>query len=251
MDEIAKLRRLQGVTLVALLGTLAIAILGRLDRPPPPGPAPAPAPLGPLEDAAARKSVALLGSRVAALEAAPPPPRGARVDASYDRRYVCRIANERKGLTAEVRKIDGAGDPKRFSLSPATSSSGRIPIEPDLGPIGADRHGLLFVQALVRTDNGIREKEKHPHRLSLVCVDRGGAEQQSDLAGCFFMAASRPEDLLLKTAANSTAFVVTDGARLELSVDAATLEAYLSEGGLLEVVFRVGPLVVFEGPVSR
>lgn len=242
------------MTLVALLGTLGLSIAGRLDRAPPPSPAPT-APVAPREDAEARRGLAILASRVAALETSPA--KVARVDASYDRRSSCRITNRKEGLVAEVREPAASGAergavavPRKLALSTETGSA-RIVIAQDLGPAGADRHGLLLVQALVRTDNGIREKENHPHRLVLACVDRGGAEQQWDLAGCYFMAVSQPQDLLLKTAANTCTFAVTEGARLELLVDAATLKGYLTEGGLFEVDFRLGPLVLFDGPVTR
>jgi hypothetical protein len=260
MDEIAKLKRLQALTLVVLLGTLGLAVASRLDRmhappvtPPTPAPVVATPEPGPVEDTEARRSLAQLGSRVAALEGAPPPRPGARVVASYDRRFSCRITNQRgRGLAAEVQPLDGSARPQLVVLSgEKAQSNGRIAIAQDLGPVGQDRHGLLVVQALVRTDNGIHEKEAHPHKLSLACVDRAGNEQSLELAGDFFLAASQPEDLLLKTAANTGTFAVGDGSRLDLVVDVPTLRSYLTEAGLLEVVFRLGPLVVFDGPVQR
>jgi hypothetical protein len=251
VDELARLKRLQFVTLVVLLATLALAVASRLERAATvaPSPSPAPAP-GPIEDSIARRGIALLGSRVLALETAPPPPQGARVDASYERRVTVRITNQRTGLTAEVRDLDRAGDARSIAL-PGDAPRSRIVVAQDLASLGQSRHGLLIVQALVRTDNGIHEKEAHPHRLSLACIERSGTEQSLELAGCYFLAASQPDDLLLKTAANTCSFVVTDGARLELVVDTANLRAYLTEGALFEVVFRLGPLIVFEGPVTR
>lgn len=260
--EVARLRRLQGVTLAVLVPTLALTIAGRLERPAvvaPPAPSPSPFVLisptptpspsaspGPAEDKVARAGLAALESKVEKLAQAPAPSKGARVDASFVRRFVCRIKNERgAGLAAEVQRLDAAGQPSRVPL-PA-DAAGRIPVTGDLGALAAGEKGLLVVQALVRTDNGIREKSSQPQRLALACVDRAGAEQTFELAGCFFLAASEPEDLLQKTAANTCPVVVGEGSRLELAVDVAPLRRWLTEGGLYEVHVRLGPLVLFDG----
>lgn len=282
MDALSRLRRLQAATLVALVATLGILAGDRIARRlRPPGPAPdidakVAAALdaqletrlagaldaklaGALDERIAAAVEKALAERPAVAAPAPAPARPAARAVAFAEAWLCRIRNDRHGL-AYVLAAAGGGFAASDGDLPAGSRKSielrtgvRIPILRGAPlPLARGAHGLLLVEALVRTDNGIREDGARPQRLLLACAEPTLGEQSAELAGSYFhVEGALPTDALLKTAASPCAFVVTESSRLEIIVDGAVLAQDLRTGGRLDILLRLGPLVEFDGEPRR
>jgi len=136
-----------------------------------------------------------------------------------------------------------AGDDASWDAGPWTSVPAgerrlRIPL-PRL--VDAPPRGVLFAAAIVRAEKDVGEDQGAPNRLQLAAVEPSGARRVWDLAGQFTPVRGATRDALSKVAANTAAFAVAEGTRLELDVDAEALARRLA--GALDIFVRQGPLI--------
>ena len=285
-DPLASLRRLQWLTILlvfAAIGVLAWARAGRAPAAPVGAGGPSRAEvealiaeaLGKLPAAAkpavseadladVRAAIARLGDGVTkasdAASAAATAARAPQVSVDrFEQRWLCRFRAPPSGV--EWRSLPlGAADAGPYPTGDEagwprwTALGGSDRLAEIAVPLPADhklRSGVLFVEAIVRTDQNATESPAHPIRLALACVEAAGGRQLFDLAGGFFPTHGSRDEALEKSAATTAAFAVGAGAELRLVVDTQALAYALARSSTLDVYVRVGPLVATDGAVQR